>query len=545
MTIAIWNEPPPHGYWERNTAHFPTGISRHLWELLMPAHHEGTQIGFQRYGCAIARFDFARFRGTVYVRKHFINEPAELSARGRIAQQAVSTRLWRRDRAAWERVKIPFRARLLELAEQDVSSLHSTSLIHRLTALREIFTEGVIQHFTQQPASMCAVGDWVRNACAWTGVGTSEALAVLRNSSRESADCLQAIRKIAEMINANKTAAALMRDPILPAAVRLEHLGNESSQIGNAIDAYLKEYGDRIVTGFDMTDLTLRELPHMIIALLSSHLRLSGGCEREIRFSDIEQQLRSRVPIENRSVFDDGLEEAKHAYGLNDEDVRLTYLWPLGLLRRSMQSAAKELVGRGAINSADDIFQTTPAELDGLLCGKSSPTADELSKRTAESIAWALEEPPLTFGEPESISEELLNLECARVTAAIQFYLAEMETAGATASETSDSVAIEGLAASPGRYAGRARVVRGPSDFEKVTPGDVLVARTTSPAYNIILPVIGGVVTDRGGALCHAAIVAREFGIPAVVGTNLATTRIPDGAQVLVDGDHGFVRVCV
>jgi rifampicin phosphotransferase len=120
--------------------------------------------------------------------------------------------------------------------------------------------------------------------------------------------------------------------------------------------------------------------------------------------------------------------------------------------------------------------------------------------------------------------------------------LAEMDGRAQT-SHSSWSLLIEGLAASPGQYEGTARVVRGPGDFERVSHGDVLVARTTSPAYNVILPIIGGVVTDRGGALCHAAIVAREFGIPAVVGTSLATTKIPDGAHVLVDGDRGFVTV--
>jgi pyruvate,water dikinase len=102
---------------------------------------------------------------------------------------------------------------------------------------------------------------------------------------------------------------------------------------------------------------------------------------------------------------------------------------------------------------------------------------------------------------------------------------------------------VAGLAASPGRYEGWARVVRQPTDFKKLRNGDVLVAPTTSPAYNVILPMIGAVVTDRGGALSHCAIVAREFGIPAVVGTDQATSRIPDGARILVDGDRGFVAV--
>jgi pyruvate,water dikinase len=73
--------------------------------------------------------------------------------------------------------------------------------------------------------------------------------------------------------------------------------------------------------------------------------------------------------------------------------------------------------------------------------------------------------------------------------------------------------------------------------------GDVLVARTTSPAYNVILPSVGAVVTDRGGTLCHAAIIAREFSVPAVVGLPQATLRIPDGARVLVDGNRGLVAI--
>ena len=544
MTIAIWDKAPHFGYWERNTAHFPTGMSLHLWELFMPAHHQGTQTGFQRYGCAIERFDFARYHGRVYVRICFIDNREQLSVRGKVAEQAVCTKLWRRDRGEWEGAQKSLRARLLGLAQWNVSNLSSNVLLDRLAVLRRIFVEGVIQHFSQQPASMFAVGDWVRNTCAWTGVATSGALAVLRNSSRESADCLQAVSEVAAVINEDKTAAELLGNTTLSAPARLERLRDMSYPVAEAINAYLDEYGDRIVTGFDITDLTLRELPQVVLALLSSRAGLTGNCEPDRGLSDAEQQLRSRVPAENRHIFDEGLEEAKYAYGLNDEDVRMTYLWPLGLLRRTMLRAGELLVKLGALHSTDDVFQTTPAELDSLLSGSSSPAADEISRRTAQYRAWALQEPPSRFGEPQSwVPDEFLSPECARVTAAIRFYLAEMDGAGTSSSEGSGSLAIEGLAASPGRYEGRARVVSGPGDFDKVTHGDVLVARTTSPAYNLILPVIGGVVTDRGGALCHTAIIAREFGIPAVVGTNLATTRIPDGAHVLVDGDRGFVTV--
>jgi pyruvate,water dikinase len=85
--------------------------------------------------------------------------------------------------------------------------------------------------------------------------------------------------------------------------------------------------------------------------------------------------------------------------------------------------------------------------------------------------------------------------------------------------------------------------VRGPEDFDRLQQGDVLVARTTGPAFNVVLPLLGAIVTDRGGQLSHAAIVAREYGIPAVVGTREATVKFTDGARVRVNGDKGIVEL--
>src|SRR5262249_20842260 len=179
------------------------------------------------------------------------------------------------------------------------------------------------------------------------------------------------------------------------------------------------------------------------------------------------------------------------------------------------------------LRTADDAFQTTPLELDALMAGGSAPGAEEITERVAEWRAWMNEEPPETFGEPEEPPDEsVLGPVCSRITSAVLFYLAEME-GSASRTKTSWSVMVQGLAASSGRYEGRARIIRGPMDFTRLSCGDVLVARTTSPAYNFILPTIGAVVTDRGGVLCHAAIIAREFGIPAVVVTNQGTMPIP------------------
>jgi pyruvate,water dikinase len=116
------------------------------------------------------------------------------------------------------------------------------------------------------------------------------------------------------------------------------------------------------------------------------------------------------------------------------------------------------------------------------------------------------------------------------------------ELFGSSEEEHEESL-LRGLAASRGVYEGPARRVGGPAEFGRIMQGDVLVTESTTEAFNILLPLLGAIVTDSGGLLSHSAIVAREYGIPGVVGTREATERIADGARVRVDGDSGEVTV--
>lgn len=102
---------------------------------------------------------------------------------------------------------------------------------------------------------------------------------------------------------------------------------------------------------------------------------------------------------------------------------------------------------------------------------------------------------------------------------------------------------VRGLSVNTGVYEGTARLVADLTDFDRVQRGDVLVTQMTSPYFTVVLPLLGAIVTDRGGQLSHAAIVAREYRIPGIVGTRDATRLIPDGARVRVDGTTGEVRL--
>ncbi|MCY3602659.1 MAG: PEP-utilizing enzyme, partial [Chloroflexi bacterium] len=96
---------------------------------------------------------------------------------------------------------------------------------------------------------------------------------------------------------------------------------------------------------------------------------------------------------------------------------------------------------------------------------------------------------------------------------------------------------------SPGVYRGRARVIRSLAEAGRLGDGEVLVCGVTAPTWTPYFAVAGAVVTDAGGALSHTAVVAREYGITAVVGTRTGTRAIPDGALIEVDGSEGLVRL--
>jgi pyruvate,water dikinase len=105
------------------------------------------------------------------------------------------------------------------------------------------------------------------------------------------------------------------------------------------------------------------------------------------------------------------------------------------------------------------------------------------------------------------------------------------------------SEALSGMAASSGQAEGRARVVLDAADLGHVQAGEILVSRITAPSWEPVFARIGAVVTDIGGMMSHAAIVCREYGLPAVTGTGSATTTIATGQRVRVDGDTGTVTV--
>ena len=117
------------------------------------------------------------------------------------------------------------------------------------------------------------------------------------------------------------------------------------------------------------------------------------------------------------------------------------------------------------------------------------------------------------------------------------------ESAQSNREQHVDDHLFTGIPASPGRYTGRVRVIRDESEFDRLQPGEVLVCPITSPAWSVLFPSVGALVTDTGGVLSHPAIIAREYQVPAVVATGNATGLLHDGQLVTVNGSSGEIEL--
>ena len=308
--------------------------------------------------------------------------------------------------------------------------------------------------------------------------------------------------------------------------------------VGAAVTAYLDAVRFRCV-GYDVGDAYAGEMPDMLVETLRAAL---GGAAARPPDSTAEAELRAKVPPEHQAEFDERLAEARLVNRLRDERDAYSDGWATGLARRALLEVGRRLAAGGQLVDAEHAVDLTADELGQLLRGQAGPTGDEVAERHKFRTTHSTDDAPQFLGGepagPPPVS--LLPPHARRAARAMDAALGSLF--GVSQEENSDTV-LKGLAVNTGSYEGPARLVNDPADFGRIKAGDVLVTRMTSPYFNVVLPLLGALVTDRGGQLCHAAIVAREYGIPGIVGTRDATATIPDGARVRVDGATGEVRL--
>ena len=291
-----------------------------------------------------------------------------------------------------------------------------------------------------------------------------------------------------------------------------------------ALNSFLAEYGHREVR-MDILYPTWGEDPKPVFGFIRGYLDVG---EEQSPYHHQERLVKDREEATGRAserlrrdlrgrliagpIFRFVLNSAQsHTRERDTMHFEMTRLFPP--FRRLLLELGRRWVGRGLLQAPDDIFFLSLDEM-AEVARQPRSMASEVQRRRVELATARRSAPPVTIRDGRPV-----------------FAAGASESAGQ----------LRGIGGSPGVASGAARVILGPEDFGKLRSGDILVAPLTTPVWTPLFAIAGGLVTEVGGILSHGAIVAREYGIPAVMGVAGATTLLKNGEQLTVDGDQGLV----
>jgi len=329
-------------------------------------------------------------------------------------------------------------------------------------------------------------------------------------------------------------AAALLEESAADALARLDESA-EGRAWRERLDAFLDTYGQRAQL-IELSSPTWQEEPSFVLENLHRFLTDDALDPEEHRQRTVAEATalidaaRARVAgnPELSAAFDAAYAAARAAWPLEEDHAFYIDQRSLaGATRRAFLRIAQAFTQRGQIEIADDIWYLDfDAVRDGLEGAALVARAQDGRRRFADGAR--LEAPPLLGAPPDPDTPVDPGL--------VKFF-------GKPGPPEVEGQTLRGSAGSKGRIEGIARVVRTIDDLHRVQVGEILVCRSTTPPWTPIFGSIAALVTDTGGVLAHGAIVAREYGIPAVMGTKIATRMIQDGQRITVDGDRGEVLV--
>lgn len=553
--------PPGPGVWQRDEDHWPRPVPASYTEIYPMATIPYVKEWTARYGLLMDYFETAFPHGFGYGRIHAVGEPKRgggsgpppkpvftlllkvhpaLRARRRAAERALRERIWLADAERWESEARPaIVAENRRNAGVDLAALPDGALPDHVDTCRETLRRliGIHHRFN---GGMVASGLFMVAVGEWTGEPHA-AVPLLEGASPVSSGRSGELDRLAAAIRDDRGArAALSSDDPEAVLARLEEAGG---QVGPAYREYVEVVGSRLVgDSIEHGNPTLAEVPELLLGTVRTAVESPAAGPDGEELAQRTAEVRRRVPPAHRKEFDRLLDDARRTYAMRDERSVYGDVWAAGNFRQALVELGRRLTGRGRLAAPVHLIEATSEEVRALAGGTGGPPAEELAARARFRAERASYQAPATLGgEPTPPPPmEWLPPALRRVNTAIFAQVEDM--LGPPAEQEGDGV-LRGTPASAGRHRGTARVIRGPEEFDRLQPGDVLVARTTSEAFNVVLPLLGAIVTDRGGVLSHAAIVSREAGIPCVVGTGEATRRIPDSTPVTVDGSQGQVRV--
>ncbi|MGI9604219.1 MAG: PEP-utilizing enzyme [Acidimicrobiales bacterium] len=541
-----WTPPGP-GEWEYDGTHSPSSPTRVFRAVAAPSADTAYRRVFEQLGGPLDTIEIAFVHGKMYRRlRPLVGGNSNMAAppkpvlwlaarlhpafrrRERQARQTLADNTHLHPIEVWETSE---RQEWID-ANQVLQAIEPTALTDSELAdhIDELIAHnlaGWTRHHELHGTDMGPIGDLLAHTNRW-GIDPVSVMATLYGASPATTEAASAARSIAEALH--------------DADVDIEQLADlddvhSVAEAGRRLDDYLATYRWRVVTSYDIEGVTVGEMP---LATLNMIKRAATTEAPTTAFDpEVLEEIRAQVPEDHQEQFDEMWTWARRAYGLRDDNGPLTAEWPMGLIRRGYLEAGRRLAESGRLSESSLVFELDGPELSAVLRGSTSLTTDDLDARRRERRWESDLQPPLRLG-PEGAPPD---------PSALPPMMRRMVEAVTTCVELLEPPATErprltGTGIGSRTYQGTARVAHSAEEvIDRMDPGDVLVAAWTAPTYNAVMAIAGALIVQEGGLLCHAAVMARELDLPAVIGATDAMEHITDGDLVEVDPGSGRIRV--
>ncbi len=550
-------EAPAEGVWMKDTSHWPTPLTPFGASVYMPALSDA-RPPMAEFGLLVDRIEQRSFGGEVYVRvipfggKDRPAPPAWavwLAARvapplrrpARAAKEALDSGLPEQYLDSWEgEWRAAYADEFRALKGIELTTLTDDALLEHLDRSKDLMRRGVDLHFRLVAPYDLALYELGLVCQEFFGWDVVRSLSLLTGTSVASSEPGRKLRELAQRIADDAAVAALAGS----VPEQMATLRRSAPWAVEAFDDYLDRYGHRTLN-YDAGEPTWFERPEMAAGLLIEQVHEARTGSRDASApSDAPQRARAELAGRSdadRARFERVLAYAERAYAQREDNIFWLDGQPAALLRYDALEIGRRLADRGVLANAPDAVFLEEAELrEALLSSHNEDRRGVVARRKAER-AWVSAHPgPSSYGKDPGQPPKLSALPPAlRTVHAALFQSLGLMMAPNTHQDSPNE--LRGVPGSPGRYSGTVRVIRDESEFGKLRPGDVLVAPVTSPPWSVLFLRAGAVVTDGGGVLSHTAVIAREYGIPAVLATGEASRRLRDGDLVSVDGTTGVV----
>ena len=332
----------------------------------------------------------------------------------------------------------------------------------------------------------------------------------------ESADAVKSLEKFAMLIIGNRQFASQFTGTSTEAALEMI-ISNSSPEITKQFHRFLERHGHRCVRESELREKTWADDPVRLIHSLRTRVRAGEICHEHTGNNIDTKQALSHLPPVKRLILQNLVPVARRAVA-NREITKALSIKMVDKMRKGYNALSRKLVEQGLLADTDQVFFLTHEELGLLITGREGNWTMVADKRRAIlSEMENLEFDEVNFGIPEPLNRQE------------EFVAADGQ--------------LKGIPVSRGVAEGPARIVNSLAEADKLRQGEIMVASFTDIGWTPYFSIIAGLITEIGSPLSHGAVVAREYGIPAVVGAKGAKSFLKNGDRIRLDGDKGIVEI--